>query len=105
MHRFVNKVGSDQSGATLIELLVGMAMMIAIVSAAFLTFSTTERDAPREHARSNAVREAQAGVDRMTRELRQAYAVNASGYDFVDFNVARPQGNRRVIYDCSGTGV
>lgn len=76
--------------------------IFGFVMAAVITFSTsTSKLAPRDQERRDALRDAQAGLALMTRELRQAYAVRSWTANQMDVLVTiRSKGDRRVRYDC-----
>lgn len=104
----------DQSGFTLVEVMIVAVLLVVVVGAISTVIGQTAKSAARDDDRNVALNEVRAGVLRMTTELRQAYRVNGCGTatpatctlpDYartVDFNV---RGNdrvaRRVIYDCT----
>lgn len=90
----------DESGVTLIELLMTMVILTVVLGMGFSLFSTGEAQAPREQSRTSAIKNAQVQLDRMTRELRQAIRMNGSSYNYVDFDVSIGGTTRRVMYDC-----
>jgi hypothetical protein len=94
----------NERGMMLIELLVVMAILMVVVSASLVMLESGSGAAPREEARSGAIKSAQVQLDRMTRELRQAVRVNSSSYNYVDFEVLVGGQLRRVMYDCRGVG-
>ena len=89
-----------ERGFTSIELLVAAAVGIVVLGAILSLFETTARIAPKDVERGHAIREAQVGLHRMVRELRQAYAVNATTPTFIDVNVTIGGQDRRVSYEC-----
>lgn len=96
-----------QGGSTLIELLVAMPLAVALlglVTQAFVTGSTDQRDLER---RTAVLADANTGLERMTREVRQARWVYFRSSQVVDMEAmvratttaqAVP---RHVRYDCS----
>ena len=95
----------DESGWSVIELML-VAVLLAIVLGGTLNLlDTTAKIAPQEQERAHAVREAQVGLARMTRELRQAVRVNASANPALIISVDTPVAGvrRTVTYDCTGT--
>ena len=100
-HRLRRESPRSERGSILIELIVVCSLLVVVLGAVFAVMSTTASNAPREHERAQSIREAQATLDRMTRELRQAYVVNSTSYVRMDFNIRKATGNRRVAYDCS----
>ena len=96
----------DQSGFTLVELLVAMPIALIVLSMAMLSiaFAVRSERSAREH--SEALRAQQVGLERMTRELREATSFTFLDSQRVEFTAwSRPaNGLRRIGYDCtSGT--
>jgi hypothetical protein len=85
-----------------------VAGLLVIVLGAVLTLGeTSQRIAPKETERAMVIREAQVGVHRMTRELRQAFADPAP-----EITASRAEASvpplvsgvgTRVVYDCNVT--
>src|SRR5215210_4061126 len=61
----------DDRGFTLIEVLVTCALLTVVLGAVLNFLTTTQRIAPKDVERNHALGEAQVGLHRMTRELRQ----------------------------------
>ncbi len=95
----------DERGSMLIELIVVSSLLTVVLGATFAVMTTTARRAPAEQERAQSIREAQASLHRMTRELRQAYEVNSTSYVHMDVNVHNGASNRRVAYDCGVASV
>ena len=91
----------DESGFSLIELLVAATLMVVVFGAALALFDTTARIAPKDQERAHAIRDAQVGLHRMTRELRQADAVYAATATLVDVQLTIGGVSTRVVYDCN----
>ncbi len=90
----------DQSGYSLPELLTVMAVLPIVLSAVLLFTEKAQLSANNDTERSHTIRETQVGLDRMTRELRQAHTLVGplSGYR-VEFYVGAL--NTRVVHDCN----
>jgi Flp pilus assembly pilin Flp len=105
VRRLLTRLRRDQRGFTLIEQLVVAVGLVVVVSAIAGMTEVAERMAPRDNARGFAMRESQAGHDRMARELRHAYAVTVlPGPDAGNRLQAAVQLRGRqylVEYDCS----
>jgi type II secretory pathway pseudopilin PulG len=91
---------SDERGFMLVELLLVVALLGVILSAVLMFADTAQKLTPKEQERANAIQAAQAGIFRMTRELRSAYQVNASGPLALDVNLVSGGVDRRVRYEC-----
>jgi prepilin-type N-terminal cleavage/methylation domain-containing protein len=96
----------DQSGFTLVELLVAMPIALIVLMMAMLSITTAVRGEQSAREHSEALRAQQAGLERMTRELREATSFNFLNSRKVEFNAWSRMANglRHIGYDCtSGT--
>ena len=87
----------NDRGMTLAELLVGMLVMTVVMLAILGLLDATVKTAPRDLERADTIREAQAGVHIMTRELREANKVWTPGKTQIYVNIGD---DRHVLYDC-----
>jgi prepilin-type N-terminal cleavage/methylation domain-containing protein len=96
---------SDETGLTLVELLVSMSILAVVMAATFGLLDAAGRSANNETERNTAISEATTGFDRMVGEIRLAYQVNGprseTKSDWLDFLI-RPGANSeyRIIYNC-----
>jgi type II secretory pathway pseudopilin PulG len=96
-----------QGGSTLIELLVAMPMAVALLGLVSQAFVTGSQDQRRLERRAAALYQAHNGLERMTREMRQANWVYFTSSQIVDLEamVRRTTTSdavqRHVRYDCS----
>jgi type II secretory pathway pseudopilin PulG len=93
----------EEGGFTLVELLVAAGLMLVVVGAALALLDSSNTIAARDQERTHAIREAQVGVQSMTRELRQAFSIVSSSPYSIEVHVLRGGADRDVTYDCSGT--
>lgn len=97
-----------QGGFTLIELLIAMSISLALLSMVVRSLGQAGTDQRDVERRSQALINGQIGLERMTRELRQATWVYFRSSSVVDINVrvrAAAAGSgvfRLVRHDCSG---
>lgn len=100
---------ADARGYTLVELLIAMSMFAVVLAAVMTLFDVASNDAYNEQERNISLLQQSAGVDRMARELREAYQVigptSATSSSYMDF-LARvvsggTQTDEHIIYDCS----
>lgn len=92
----------DERGFTLIEQLICAMGLVLIVGAIAGMTEVTQRMAPSDNERSHALRDAQVGMDRMTRELRHAYSFGgAIAQNKIVANVALRGRTYQVTYDCT----
>ena len=82
---------------TLAELLISMATLSFVLFALLTLLDTAVQTAPREEERANSIREGQAGLHIMTRELRQANKVWTPGKTQIYINLGD---DTHVYYDC-----
>ncbi len=96
---------SDQSGFSLIELLVASSMALVVAFAAMNFSEVAARGEDRTADRAEALGAARVGLERMTRELRQATSVkvDAATPAVIDLQVHSIQAGAtvNVRYDCS----
>lgn len=85
---------------TLAEVLVSIVVFLLVTGAILSMVDTAAELAPKETERALAVREAQVGLERMSRELRQAYSVRGTTPSSMDVLVTVGTQNRHLIYDC-----
>jgi type II secretory pathway pseudopilin PulG len=93
----------DESGFTLIEMMVVCVTLLVVVGAtmAFLVAGTRVQNRDSEWA--FAVQNGQTGLARMMREIRQATNVNAGDGSYIDFNVVENSQTLHVAYYCNVT--
>jgi type II secretory pathway pseudopilin PulG len=78
---------NEENGLTLVELLVTILVMGLVVTAILGVLDTSARIAPKDVERANAIGEAQTGLNRIVRELRQAYRIVGSTPSSVQMRV------------------
>ena len=90
-----------ERGYTLIEALLVMVLLILVLGGTLSLLENTAHVAPAENERAHAVREAQVGLAKMVRELRQARSVE-DGYTPSSITVRTPVAGvpTRVSYEC-----
>jgi type II secretory pathway pseudopilin PulG len=91
---------SDERGFMLVELLAVCALLAVVLSAILLFGDTAQQLTPKEQERAMAIQQAQTGIFRMTRELRQAHQVNTANPLVFDVNLASSGVDRQVRYEC-----
>jgi Tfp pilus assembly protein PilW len=95
----------DQSGFTLVELLVAMPIAMIVLTMAMLAVATTVRNEQQAREHKEALRDQQVGLERLTRELREATSFRFLTSQLVEFNGwVRTGGTavqRKIRYDCT----
>src|SRR3954453_5233405 len=95
-------VRREESGFTLVELLVAAGLMLVVVGAVLALLDSSSTIAARDQERTHAIREAQVGVHNMTKELRQAFSIVSSSPYSIEGHVLKNGVDRDVTYDCTG---
>jgi type II secretory pathway pseudopilin PulG len=94
-----------EGGYALTELLVVSSLLVIVLGAVLTLGETSQRIAPRESERAHAIREAQVGLHRMTRELRHAYQTPTVTASTIEATVTDGGVARTVRYDCNVTSL
>src|SRR5438034_5229643 len=94
-----------ETGWTLVELLLTMALLLVALTAVGTTLGVGLRVGKREVERPTALGEVQTGFTRMQREVREAYQVLFASGTVLDVLVYRPTAgggrqNLRIVYKC-----
>ena len=96
-----------ERGMTLVELVIAMPISLLVIMAALTVVGTTQRSEQSTRERTEALRQQQGGLERMTRELRHATVFRFLTSQSVEFDTfVRSSGTtvvRRVRYDCSSS--
>ena len=77
----------SESGWSLMELLLGMFIFTFILGGVLGVLETSARTAPKDAERADAIGEAQGGLQRMVRELRQAHTILSNGSQSIEILV------------------
>jgi type II secretory pathway pseudopilin PulG len=102
--RLVTRLLREEQGFTLVEQLVVCAGLAVILSAILGLSEIATKQGPRDRERVHAVADAQVGLDKMTRELRRAYAITVNPFS-VTASMVKNGASVTVTYDCSGAAV
>ena len=95
-----------EAGLTIIELMAATTMMLVTAAAVLGILNLVTRQQPRISEHRHRVQEVRVGLERMTRDLRQTYAVNESSSNHVEVLTwlrvtdGQPAERRRVLYQC-----
>jgi hypothetical protein len=97
----------SESGIGLIELLTVLPMLAAVLMGVYALSDLGAKNQRRTHARTSVLQRAQNGMERLTREMRQATEVSPVSSQVLDATTfVRPSGGdtsvaRRVRYECA----
>ena len=91
LRRSLRRVKHEQSGFTLIEQLVATVIFLLVMSAVLALLEASNRVAPRDAERANAITEAQVGLHGMVRELRMAERVDSLDSGSITVRVRLPR--------------
>lgn len=102
MTRLLTRLRRDESGFTLVEVLMVSAMLTVILGAIAGLATTAERMAPRDNEGAQHLVDAQTGLDRMVRELRAAYNVVSVSSDVIEADIVQRRTGvpARIRFDC-----
>jgi Tfp pilus assembly protein PilV len=88
----------SENGISLPEVLIGLVTFTFILAALMGMLDAVVQTAPRDEERANSIREGQAGLHLMTRELRQANKVWTPGKTQIYVSLGD---DKHVLYDCN----
>ena len=91
----------EEGGWSLIELMLTCVLLIIVMGGTLSLLDTSAKIAPREQERAQAIRDAQVGLARMTRELRQATQVISATASSVSVKVPVSGVSQTVTYTCT----
>lgn len=96
---------SDEDGFTLMELMVGTMIALIVFFTAVNFLGVAQRSQLRSGDRAEALGQQRVGLERITRELRQADTVWSTGAA-LELTLPASDSNpaRRVLYDCGAGG-
>ncbi len=89
-----------QAGFALIELMVVGLILVMVMGATVTLLEAGTRAEARSQEFAAAIADAQAGLARMVREIRQASSVTATTPNSIDFVVTLAGTPQRVFYEC-----
>jgi hypothetical protein len=107
VRRLSRRLIQGQGGSTLVELVVAMPLAILCLGVVVQGFATGTRRQQEVETRSETIQQAQFGLERMTRALRQATWVYFRSSQVVDLQTmvreapGTPASPRLVRFDCS----
>ncbi|HET6831979.1 MAG TPA: prepilin-type N-terminal cleavage/methylation domain-containing protein [Solirubrobacterales bacterium] len=93
------KTDRHDAGYTLIELLIGITLMLLVLAAGLTLLQIVTRSEPAIREANASIQDAQIAAERMTRELRQTYAVNSASPTSLSVDTYLQQSS-----SCAGTG-
>jgi hypothetical protein len=90
-----------EAGYALTELLLVSSLLVIVLGAVLMLGEASQQVAPKESERAMVIRDAQVGLDRMTRELRHAYQAPTVTGSTIQANVVNGGTSETVRYDCN----
>jgi type II secretory pathway pseudopilin PulG len=103
MRRLLNRAArrlSEQSGFTLLEGLVVSGILAAVLTAILAPFDFAQRQAPKNVEYAHAISDASSGLQQIMREIREAYRVNSTTPNSIDFNAVIRGSDLEIAYEC-----
>ncbi|MEX0744451.1 MAG: hypothetical protein WD118_02515 [Phycisphaeraceae bacterium] len=101
------RLSQERGSTSLFELLVAVPVMLVVLISVFALYQLSVRGGDRTNSRVRSLQQQQIGVERISRELRQATTVNPISSQVVDVETyVTPSGGgaavlRHVRYDCT----
>ena len=95
------RIRREEAGYSLIELLIVASMMVVVLGAVLALGDVAQRSAPKDLERAHAIRDAQVGLGRMTRELRQSHSLVAYSAYSIEVKAWVGGQERQITYNCS----
>ena len=86
---------------SLIELMITVSLLALVLGAVLALMDAGASQLPKDQERAHAMREAQVGLDRMVRELRQSYFVRSTTPNAMDVYVRLNGQSRHVHWTCN----
>jgi competence protein ComGC len=90
-----------ESGFMLVEMLAVIPLMLLVFFGVYQLYEVSVNQQSRGEARVRSIIEQKNGLERMSRELRDSFAVRYQTSEILDAQMA--SGGRWLRYDCSGT--
>jgi Tfp pilus assembly protein PilV len=95
--------GVKDAGFTLIEILIVMTLLMVVMGILFSMLWQAQKSEMYSRGRTEALDSMRTALDRMTKDLRQAYNINgAPGPKSLDVDTYVNGAKVRVVYDMSG---
>lgn len=91
---------NDEAGFSLIELLVAMTIFMVVLGTTLTVLDSAARGVRKDEVRTDAATDAQQGLARMVRELRDTREVYEMTGSVMDVRVRRQGSDVRVRFDC-----
>jgi len=101
LSRSLDRLRREERGIALIELLITAVVLNVVLFAILGLLDVSARAVPKDLERAAAIQESQAGLYRMTRDLRQAHDVVTPGTHVLSVNVFPGGRLTQVTYDCT----
>ena len=103
MRSHLRRISAPESGFTLLELVSTTALLGLVVASMLGLFAGLQRTAARETSRSQTTDLVRVAIDRMTKDIRQATAIDpSSSASVLDMQTFVAGVERNVVYDASG---
>jgi prepilin-type N-terminal cleavage/methylation domain-containing protein len=97
-----------QGGFTLIEMMIAASLTLLVLGATLTVFESSQRIQIRDAEYALAMQEGRTGLQRIAREVRQAYKVESAGENELEFLIKFGSSSYKVYYKCNveeaGTG-
>ncbi|MGI8862885.1 MAG: prepilin-type N-terminal cleavage/methylation domain-containing protein [Solirubrobacteraceae bacterium] len=98
----------SEAGFTIVEMLVAIALFITVFAVLLVPLEYAQTQTPKDVEWAHSVADGTTGLQRMMREIRQAYRINGTNADpttgkgsMIDFYAILNGTDQEIEYDCS----
>jgi prepilin-type N-terminal cleavage/methylation domain-containing protein len=89
-----------EDGFTLIEVLMVAALLAVVVTATLTPFEFAQTQTPKDVEYAKAITDASTGLQRMMSDIRQAYRIEATTPNSIEFNAVENSSDLQLLYEC-----
>lgn len=93
--------GGGEAGFTLIELLMAAALSLIVLGGVLSALETSQNTEARDQEWAIVIQEGRAGLERMAREMRQAYSIRSDSHSAIDFYATIGGKSYEISYNCA----
>lgn len=90
-----------QDGFTLIELLIAATLSLVVLGAVLAVLISSQNTQSRDNEWALTIQEARTGLAAMTHDIRQAYSIQGTSENSIDFYAAVGGKSYEIAYDCT----
>jgi hypothetical protein len=95
------RLKNERGAVTMMELLASIPVMVILLAAVFMLYNVSVREQRQSQSRVENLVGQKNGLERISRELRDAEAIEYQSSEVIDAQIT--ENGRWVRFDCSGT--